>query len=32
MAAVRYDWHLPRARVPEQSGGQREVDERDDNR
>jgi uncharacterized membrane protein YeiH len=32
MAAVRYDWHLPRARVPEHTGGQREVDERDDNR
>jgi uncharacterized membrane protein YeiH len=32
MAAVRFDWHLPRARVPDQAGGQREVDERDDNR
>lgn len=32
MAAVRYDWHLPRARAPEHGEGQREVDERDDNR
>ena len=32
MAAVRYDWHLPRARTPEHAEGQREVDERDDNR
>ena len=32
MLAVRYDWHLPRARVPEPTGAKREVDERDDNR
>ena len=32
MLAVRYDWHLPHARIPEHSGTQREVDERDDNR
>jgi uncharacterized membrane protein YeiH len=32
MAAVRYDWHLPRARVPEQAEAEREVDERDDKR
>jgi uncharacterized membrane protein YeiH len=32
MLAVRFDWHLPRARVPDQTGVQREVDERDDNR
>jgi len=32
MLAVKYDWHLPHARVPEQASSQREVDERDDNR
>jgi uncharacterized membrane protein YeiH len=32
MLALRYDWHLPRARVPESVSVQREVDERDDNR
>jgi uncharacterized membrane protein YeiH len=32
MAALRFDWHLPRARTPEHTDGQREADERDDNR
>ncbi|MEN3276327.1 MAG: hypothetical protein V7631_2117 [Massilia sp.] len=34
MLAVRYDWHLPRARMPDHADAhpQREADERDDNR
>lgn len=32
MAAVRYDWHLPRALTPDHAEAQREDDERDDNR
>ncbi|QNA89251.1 trimeric intracellular cation channel family protein [Massilia sp. Dwa41.01b] len=32
MAAVRFDWHLPRARTLDHAEGQREVDERGDNR